>query len=382
MLLPTMTILLFAILLVLFFGYPALVYILSNLKGRRIPIAKYLPSVSIVVPCYNSREHVDVKVSDLLSLDYPKEKLQVIFVDSGSIDGTAEALREYERAGSIKLVSQEARLGKPAAINAGLRVAEGEIVVLTDVDAKVEADALRNLAKSFADPDVGAAVGNVALKSGRSLISRMNSFFYQFFRERVRRWESSIDSASFFSGELMAFRKDLLGEVDDDAVSDDFHILLKLRKRGYRCVSAGQAFVSEMDVETVSGQISHKRRTIAGSLQVFSRDRDAFFNRKLGLFGLLIFPAYFARMIIAPIILLALEVLVILQLLFWNTFSWLLVWVGLLLIALFVFSLISNRLRGFILGLLYAFVVQVATLLGIVDYLTGNYSVLWKRKGR
>jgi len=376
------TIVLLAILLILFFGYSVLVYVLSNLKGRRIPIAKYLPSASILVPCYNAREHVDVKVRDLLSLDYPREKLQVIFVDSGSIDGTAEALQEYERAGSIELVRQEARLGKPAAINAGLRVAGGEITVLTDVDAKVQVDALRNLAKSFADPDVGAAVGNVALKSGRSLISKMNSFFYQFFRERVRRWESSVDSASFFSGELMAFRKDLLDKVDADAVSDDFHILLKLRKKGYRCISAENAFVSEKDVESLSGQISHKRRTIVGSLQVFSRDRDAFFNRKLGLFGMLIFPAYFVRMIIAPIILLLFEALVIIQLLFWNTFSSILVLIGLLVIVLLVLSLISIRLRGFILGLLYAFIVQVAALFGVWDYLTGNYSVLWRKKGR
>jgi len=267
-------------------------------------------------------------------------------------------------------------------VNAGLEVAEGDIVVLTDVDAKADASALRNLVESFADPEVGAVVGNIALRGGRSLVSRMNSFFYQLFRERVRHWESSVDSASFFSGELMAFRKDLVDKVDADAVSDDFHILLKVRKKGYRCVSAENAFVSEMDVETLIGQISHKRRTIAGSLQVFSRDRDAFFKRKLGLFGLLIFPAYFIRMIISPIILLVLEVLVILQLLLWNTFSGVLVWIGLLLIALLVLSLISSRFRGFMLGLLYAFIVQVAALFGVWDYLTGNYSVLWTKKGR
>jgi len=382
MILTAATTFLFAILAMLFFGYPALVYVLSKLKGRRIFRGNFVGRISIVVPCYDARDHIDVKVRDLISLNYPREKFEVIFVDSGSTDGTAEALQEYQRAGLIRLVRQEARMGKASAINAGLKVVGGEIVVLTDVDAKVDLKALRNLVECFADPEVGAAVGSVALQSGRSLISRMNSFFYQFFRERVRRWESSVDSASFFSGELMAFRRDLVDKVDADAVSDDFHILLKVRKKGYRCVSAENAFVSEKDVESVSGQISHKRRTIVGSLQVFSRDRDAFFNGKLGLFGMLIFPAYFIRMIIAPIMLLALEVLVILQLLFWNAFSWLLVWIGLLLIVLLVFSSISGRLRGFILGLLYAFIVQVAALFGVWDYLTGNYSVLWARKGR
>ena len=382
MLLLLVTIFLFAILLVLFFGYPVVVYVLSKLKGRRILRGSFVRRISIIVPCYDAREHVDVKVRELLGLDYPSEKFEVIFVDSGSTDGTTETLREYERGGLIKLVSQKARAGKASAVNAGLEVAEGDIVVLTDVDAKADASALRNLVESFADPEVGAVVGNIALRGGRSLVSRMNSFFYQLFRERVRHWESSVDSASFFSGELMAFRKDLVDKVDADAVSDDFHILLKVRKKGYRCVSAENAFVSEMDVETLIGQISHKRRTIAGSLQVFSRDRDAFFKRKLGLFGLLIFPAYFIRMIISPIILLVLEVLVILQLLLWNTFSGVLVWIGLLLVALLVLSLISSRFRGFMLGLLYAFIVQAAALFGIWDYLTGNYSVLWTKKGR
>ena len=87
-------------------------------------------------------------------------------------------------------------------------------------------------------------------------------------------------------------------------------------------------------------------------------------------------------MIIAPMILLLLEALVILQLLFWNAFSWVLVWIGLLLIALLALSLISSRFRAFILGVLYAFIVQVASLFGVWDYLTGNYSVLWRKKGR
>jgi len=106
-------------------------------------------------------------------------------------------------------------MGKASAINAGLKVAEGEIVVLTDVDAKVHIHALR---------------------STLHLSSR---------------------------GELMAFRKDLVDRVDADAVSDDFHILLKVRKRGYLCVSAEDAFVSEMDVEILGRQLSHKRRTMS-----------------------------------------------------------------------------------------------------------------------
>jgi len=275
------------------------------------------------------------------------------------------------------LIRQPQRLGKSSAINFGLSACKNDIIVLTDADASLERNSIRELVKNFADETVGAVVGNVTLVSSKSIVSKMNHAFYKIFRQKLRELESRIDSASFWSGELCAFRKSVLERLDEDIINDDRYILLKTRSKGYRCITEPSAYVYEKDAENVSGQIDHKRRTTTGTIQGTLRFKYMLFNLKYGLFGMLIFPAHFLRVILLPMLLLILEVLSPFVIL---VFLSSLIGIAFLVLAILLMILLSvfKLWRNLLFSLFYGIFVQIAIIRGIVDYIQGRYSVLWK----
>ena len=364
--------------LALLLGYPIFAYLLSRL--RAVPVRKqrdYTPRLSVVVPCYNEVEHVEGKVRELLQLEYPRDLTQLVFIDSGSTDGTAQALRRFACMGSITLIEQPERRGKCSAINEAVRYANGQVIVLTDADARVQPSAIREILANFADPRVGAAVGDLSI-TGRSFVGAMNQAFYRLFRQKPREWESMLDSASFLSGETLAIRRGLIDSLNEDTISDDLEILFTIRKKSYRCIVESNARTFERDVETVVGQISHKRRTFAGTLQAFSRHRDAFLKGHLGLFGMMIAPMYALRIIVAPFLLLLAQVSFLAMIALSPSFLTVLAGAFIAFIALYA----NSTTRKFALSILYGFIVQAAIVLGLYDYITGRYRVLWAKKGR
>ena len=359
------------------FGYFFLVLTLAKIKRKQIRKKDYTPFISILIPCYNVAASIDHKIKNTLKMDYPNDKFEIIAVESGSADNTYSILSKYADQGKIKLLRQPQRLGKSSAINYGLSACNGDIIVMTDADAILEEKGVKELVKNFADDSVGAVVGNVTLISGKSVISRMNQAFYRIFRQKLRELESRFDSVSFWSGELCAFRKSLLERLEEDIINDDRYIFLKIRSKGYRCISEPLARVYEKDAENVKGQMNHKRRTTAGTIQGTFRFKHMLFNTKYGFFGMLIFPAHFLRIILLPILLLIIEILSPFAIfVFLSSFNG----VFLLAVVATVLALLGlfNRGRELLFSLFYGVLVQVAIIGGIADYILKRQSVLWK----
>jgi cellulose synthase/poly-beta-1,6-N-acetylglucosamine synthase-like glycosyltransferase len=377
-LLTNIWIIAFIFFIIFYFGYFFLVLILAKIKEKKIRKAEdFAPFISILIPCYNVALSIDHKMKNTLEVDYPKDKFEIIAVESGSTDNTYSILSKYADQGKIKLLRQPQRLGKSSAINYGLSACNGDIIVMTDADAILEEKGVKELVKNFADDSVGAVVGNVTLISGKSVISRMNQAFYRIFRQKLRELESRFDSVSFWSGELCAFRKSLLERVEEDIINDDRYILLKIRSKGYRCISEPLARVYEKDAESVKGQMNHKRRTTAGTIQGTFRFKHMLFNTKYGFFGMLIFPAHFLRIILLPTLLLIIEVLSPFAIFvfvssFNGAFSLLVVAIVLALLGLF------DGGRKLLFSLLYGVFVQVAIISGVADYILKRQSALWE----
>lgn len=364
--------------IVFYFGYFFLIHLLARAKERKVRRNNdFTPPISILIPCYNAGLVIYRKITNTLEIDYPKDKFEIIAVESGSTDNTCQILEKYATEGKIKLMRQPQRLGKSSAINLGLSACSNDIIVMTDADAILERNSVRELVKNFADETVGAVVGNVTLVSSKSVTSRMNHLFYKIFRQRLRELESKIDSASFWSGELCAFRKSIIEKLDEDIINDDRYILLKTRSKGYRCIAEPLAHVYEKDAEKVSGQIDHKRRTTTGTIQGTLRFRYMMFNSKYGLFGMLILPAHFLRIILLPILLLILEILspIVILVSFSSSIGITLLTLAIIFIALLSMSKLG---RNILFSLLYGAFVQIAVISGIVDYIRGRYSVTWK----
>ncbi len=360
------------------FGYLLFAFILAKIKGKVVQKSHtFAPLISILVPCYNVESKIERKIRDTLEIDYPRNNFEIIVVESGSTDDTWTVLLKHFSHGEVELLRQPKRLGKPSAINLGLKECKGEIIVLTDADARLERRAIRELVKNFADQSVGAVVGNLTITQGKSVASKMNHLFYQIFRQKLRAWESMFDSASFWSGELCAFRKSILEKIDEDIINDDRYILLKVRSAGYRSICEVSSRAYEPDAESISSQISHKRRTTAGTIQGTLRFKHMLFNPKYGLFGMLILPFHFLRVILLPILLLIVEALspfAIATFVMWSPVGvFFLVAVIVALLLPFLFKSGQKLLYSFF----YGFIVQIAILVGMADYVLKRQSVLW-----
>jgi len=353
----------FLVMLTLFctltFGYPALIYLLykKTKPSKKDPI--FQPEVSIIIPTVAGGETMKKKLENIFSLNYPSDRLEVIVVDSST--------NRFFVPKGVKVIHQE-RMGKPAALNKGIEVAKNNIIVMTDDDADLKPNSLTRLVSNFSDPNIGGAVGDLTL-GGKGTLNKMNSSFYRVFRNSLRTWQSALDSVSFASGELFAFRKSIVSEIDPKILSDDLYLLFEIRKRGYRVV-ASDAEVFEEDVPSLRGQINHKRRTMIGTLQVSRKNLKIFFNKQYGLFGTVFAPMYLLRITLCPTLLLIMEVLLVAQ------FPYLLPFV------LASFIMIALLKKDVALALLYGIVTQVAALLGILDFAVGNYGVGWRKKGK
>ena len=151
-----------AVTVYIYFGYPALIYLLAKVRPRPIARAEVEPSMTLIVPLYNEEQFVERKIRNSLAVDYPREKLQLLFIADGCTDATEEICRRHEDE-TVRLIALP-RGGKAAALNAGAAAAHGEILVFTDANVDLAPDALRVMARCFADPHVGGVSGKKEIR--------------------------------------------------------------------------------------------------------------------------------------------------------------------------------------------------------------------------
>jgi cellulose synthase/poly-beta-1,6-N-acetylglucosamine synthase-like glycosyltransferase len=152
-------------------GYPLLLRFLVWRRGRR-PIGKadITPTVSLLISAYNEAAVIEKKVENALSLDYPRDRLEIVVISDGSTDGTDDIVRRFADRG-VRLIRQEPRAGKTAGLNLVVPQLTGEIVVFSDANAIYDAAALRKLARNFADPHVGCVAGEARYLAGAGAAS-------------------------------------------------------------------------------------------------------------------------------------------------------------------------------------------------------------------
>ena len=249
--------------------------------------------MTVVVPTYDEAANVAARIRNLAACDYPRDRLDVVVIDSGSTDGTAstaEAAARQDPQLRVKVIRQAQRLGKASAINEAIAAASTDIIVITDAPTVFAVDALRHIGAAFEDPDVGAATGYFAVTGDGGAVQREEARFWRI-RNALRTLEARVDSTPFLSGELCAFRRALVPRLHNDTLADDVDIALQVRRRGYRVVVAEEARFSEPRSSAARELTTTKSRRAAGGIQELLRNRDMVFDSSHGLFGLLILPS-------------------------------------------------------------------------------------------
>jgi cellulose synthase/poly-beta-1,6-N-acetylglucosamine synthase-like glycosyltransferase len=242
-------------LVLIHFGFPLLYYFYLRSRWLNKPWdlgrdPSYRPRVTIVVPTYNEANLIRRKLDDIASQDYPRELVEIIVVDSASTDGTPSIVRgwmESHRDFKVILVEEGVRRGKAFALNNALRLASGEVVVVTDADSLwISRDTLANALTWFSDSRVGAVTClKTPVGEGFAGIEKGYRDFYNV----VRLGESKKHSTPVFHGELAAFRKDLLtrlGGFPTDIGADDSHTATLIALQGYRAIAADNTTCTEL----------------------------------------------------------------------------------------------------------------------------------------
>ena len=236
-------------------GYPALLRLLASAPEPDRPAPRELPRLSVIIAAYDEEDVIEAKVRNVLGLDYPRDRLELIVCSDGSRDATVERAR----AAGADLVLDLPRGGKVRTQDAGVERASGDLLVFSDANSTLEPDALRRLVEPFADPGVGYACGQVRFvnEGGDS-----QEGAYWRYEMKVREMESSLAGVTAGNGALYAVRPAAYLKVDP-RMGHDFSFPFNLTKRGWRCVYQPAAQATEKMVPTNEGEFRRKRRMMS-----------------------------------------------------------------------------------------------------------------------
>lgn len=264
-------------------GYPLLVVGLSKARPKKPgtgngPVDTE-PTVSVVMASHNERGRIGDKLDNLLALDYPADKLQIIVVSDGSSDGTDDVVTEYAEKypGRVLLERVASPSGKPTALNRGMARATGDLILFCDTRQTVDKNALRALVARFTDPDVGAASGELYMPS------EQGPGVYWKYEKLIRAAESKLDSLVGATGALYAIRRKLFRELPQDCLLDDVFTPMQIALRGYRVVFEPEAKIYDVEAST-EGEFARKARTLAGNFQLLRQLPKVLNPRKNRLF--------------------------------------------------------------------------------------------------
>ena len=249
-----------------YIGYPLLVAALAKLR----PLAAtrdldYRPTVAALIPVFNAAEHIDRKMESLLALDYPPDKLEILFYSDASDDGSDELLDAWAaRDPRVRVFRGDARAGKPSALNRLRRETSAEVLLMTDIRQAISENALRELVAPLADPATAAVSGALVLGGDAGV------GVYQRYESWIRSSEGRFRGLVGVTGALYSLRAADMEDLPADILLDDMYVPMRLRLGGRRILFAPRAVASEAALGD-EREFARKVRTLAGNYQLFAR---------------------------------------------------------------------------------------------------------------
>jgi biofilm PGA synthesis N-glycosyltransferase PgaC len=245
-------------------GYPVLLRWMARYRAQPVQRRPIEPSVTVIIAVYNGERFLEDKLNSVLALEYPADKLDIIVASDGSTDRTEEIAETFE-AKKVTLLRLP-RGGKPAALNAAIAKARGEIMVLTDVRQPLEAHSLARLVENFADPAVGVASGELQIRAGATQ-EEADIGLYRRFENWTRGNLSAIDSTFGATGSFYAMRRALAVPIPEEILLDDMYLPLAAYFQGYRLVMDSRARAYDLPT-SLDTEFQRKMRTLAGNYQI------------------------------------------------------------------------------------------------------------------
>jgi len=256
-------------------GYPLLLDRLARRANNPVHKDTKLRTVSFVIAVYNGERFLERKLRTILSLNYPREFMEILVVSDGSTDRTDDIARSFAPEG-VKFLRVE-RGGKAAALNAGVPLVSGEILVLNDVRQTLDRDCLRNVIACFGDPKVGAVSPQTIIVRGETLEETSTSLYWRY-EHWIRLRLTRIDSTFGYSGAFAALRRELWVPLPEGTLLDDVYEPLVSFFKGYRILYEPAATMYDFPT-VLQSEFKRKVRLQAGLYQMLKIMPDLLSSR-------------------------------------------------------------------------------------------------------
>jgi len=275
--------------LVLFFTVTMLLIYLKNKKKiHEKKKNNFQPKISVIIPAYNEEETIVETIKSVLNSDYPKEKLEVIVVNDGSVDRTADKVRSIKDK-RVKLINKK-NTGKADSLNVGIKESKGEIIITLDADSYIEKDSIKKMLKYF-DDDVAAVTCAVKVKEKENMtflekLQRLEYLFTIF----NRRLFAMIHGVYVTPGPFSAFRREIFDEIggfDPNNIMEDQEIALRIQSANYRIESCMDAVVYTDVPKDFSSFMKQRERWHRGGFRNIMKYAYTI-NPKYGDFGMFV----------------------------------------------------------------------------------------------
>jgi poly-beta-1,6-N-acetyl-D-glucosamine synthase len=267
------------------------------LKGEKKERTKRFPSVSIIVPAWNEEAGIWKTVHSIVNLKYPREKLEVLIVDHGSTDKTAEVAKKLIKAYpeyNIKLIHKARAKGhvKAHATNEGLKYAKGELIACVDADSVVMEDSVLLMVDYFEEENVGAVISTIKVSQPKNIYEKIQHLEY-IFATFTRSLMSKADTLHISQGALSIYKKNLLlkyGGFDEKNITEDLEIAMRLKYYGHRILLCKESISYTRVPGTFKALWDQRVRWFRGFMYNAVKFRKMAFSKKHGMMGMFQYP--------------------------------------------------------------------------------------------
>jgi cellulose synthase/poly-beta-1,6-N-acetylglucosamine synthase-like glycosyltransferase len=358
-------------------GYPLLLALLATLRPRR-PVCRdesSLPSVTLLVSAYNEAGVIAEKLRDSLAIDYPHDRLQIMVISDASSDQTDDIASSFSDRG-VELLRMPQRGGKTVGLNAALLKATGDIVVFSDANAMYRKNALRMITRNFADPDVGAVVGESTYAASAAESERSEGLYWRY-ETMIKSLESRVGSVVGGDGAIYAIRRKLYVPMSADALSD-FVNPLQIVAQGWRCIYEREAQSIESAGDSFEKEFRRKVRIVNRAWRATWKQRALLNPLQHGLFAMQLWSHKLLRWLMPAIMLALLLVSATL-----TARGAIYEFACFAQVAFYLLAAIGHLLRhrknvsGVLTMPYYFCLVNVASAIGIIDAFRGRTYSMW-----
>lgn len=378
-----------------YLGYGIVLFLMIKLKralGYTVTIPKvqeseWLP-VTFVVAAYNEEDWMNGKIKNCLAFDYPKDKINFLFVTDGSSDSTPEVIKAFPLPDGVKLdvYHSPERKGKIAAVERIMEFVKTPIVIYTDANTFVNKMAIKNIVRHYFNPKVGAVSGEKRIELGeKDAANSAGEGIYWKYESTLKKWDSELHSVVGAAGELFSIRTELYEAVPQDTIIEDFFMTLTIAKKGHKVVYEPAAFAVETSSASVKEELKRKIRIAAGGIQAIVRLAPLLNIFKYGTLSFQYISHRVLRWTLAPV---ALPLVLISNIMLAQTGN--LLYQFLLAGQLFFYTLAiigyllekrEIKFKAFFVPY-YFCIMNYAVFRGFYRIITGNQSVVWERAKR